>query len=400
MPSRNPPPRKRIDPRDPRSRPRPVGAPYAPPSSGAAPGRAPLPEEDLPDSTRRVYLALLPLRVFLGGMLLYAGVDKLIDPAFLHAAGPGSIAQQLEGFTHASPLTPLIQAFALPFPVAIGLLIALVEIAVGLGALTGLLYRLSAAGGFALSILFWLTASWETRPIYYGPDLPYAIGWLTLALAGSGGLYTLRSWFDRLTGTVDESGFGYGAASQERRALLQAAALGIVAVGIAGVAGVFGRVVRRDEVAESAANGSTGTTPLSSTGPSAAPSAADAAGSALPSDAAASSAAGGSSGGVVIGTVSQLRKGQAYEFQDPNSGDPAVIMKLANDHVVAYDAVCTHQGCTVGYDSASGLLMCPCHGAVFDPTHDAAVVAGPTNVPLTSLPLHIDSATGKITLKA
>ena len=38
---------------------------------------------------------LLPLRLFLGGMLLYAGVDKLLDPAFLQATGPGSIGEQL-----------------------------------------------------------------------------------------------------------------------------------------------------------------------------------------------------------------------------------------------------------------------------------------------------------------
>ena len=62
------------------------------------------------------------------------------------------------------------------------------EVAVGVGALTGLAFRLAAAMGAALSILFWLTASWTTHPYFYGPDLPYALGWVTLALAGTGGL--------------------------------------------------------------------------------------------------------------------------------------------------------------------------------------------------------------------
>ena len=35
--------------------------------------------------------ALLPLRLFLGATFLYAGLDKLLDPAFLDAAAPTSL---------------------------------------------------------------------------------------------------------------------------------------------------------------------------------------------------------------------------------------------------------------------------------------------------------------------
>ena len=133
-----------------------------------------------PDTAFR---ALLPLRFFLGGMFLYAGIDKLVDPAFLRAAGAGSVAAQLEAFVRVSPLAPFVSAFAVPFPVPVGLLMSIVEIAIGLGALTGILYRASAAGGAFLTLLFFLTASWDTRPFYYGPDLPYMVGWVTLALA-------------------------------------------------------------------------------------------------------------------------------------------------------------------------------------------------------------------------
>lgn len=344
-------------------------------------------------------------------MLLYAGLDKLLDPAFLQSTGPGSIGQQLEGFTHASPLTPLIQVFALPMPILVGLLIALAEIAIGLGALTGLLYRAAAVGGVALSLLFWLTASWTTRPIYYGPDLPYAIGWLTLALAGSGELYTLRSWFDGLVDT--EAVPGYEDYSSERRVVLQAVALGAVAVAVGGVGGVAGRILHGgdDTTAGSGLASLPGTDSSGLTASpgavtaSPAPSAADGGGTTAGAGSAggAGGAAGGTTGsssGTAIATLSQVKKGQAYEFSDPATGDPAVLIRLANDHLVAYDAVCTHQGCTVGYDSASGLLFCPCHGAVFDPTHGAEVVAGPAPTPLTSLPLNIDSATGKITVRA
>ena len=139
-------------------------------------------------------VALLPLRIFLGVTFLYAGLDKLLDPAFLNASGPGSIGAQMVAFAHSSPVGPLVVAFGEPFPVAVGLGISLAEIVVGLGTLTGLLFRASAALGALLAILFWLTASWAVKPYYYGPDLPYAVGWITLALAGTGGMFTIGAW--------------------------------------------------------------------------------------------------------------------------------------------------------------------------------------------------------------
>jgi thiosulfate dehydrogenase [quinone] large subunit len=99
-----------------------------------------------------------------------------------------------------------------------------------------------------------------------------------------------------------------------------------------------------------------------------------------------------------IGSLSSLQPRTALPFTDPTSGDPAVLIRLADGSVVAFDAVCTHQGCTVQYDSPSGLLFCPCHGAVFDPTHNADVLQGPAPVPLTALPIIVDKTTGAITL--
>ncbi len=136
--------------------------------------------------------ALLPIRFFFGLTFVYAGIDKLVDPAFFDAASPGSIVGQLIAFTHASPLAPLIRIVE-PFAVPMGLLIALGEIAIGLGALTGLAFRLAAVGGLVLSLTFWLTASWGTHPYYYGPDLPYAIGWLALLIGGHGNLLVPRA---------------------------------------------------------------------------------------------------------------------------------------------------------------------------------------------------------------
>jgi thiosulfate dehydrogenase [quinone] large subunit len=82
------------------------------------------------------------------------------------------------------------------------------------------------------------------------------------------------------------------------------------------------------------------------------------------------------------------------------AGDPGVIVRLADGSFVAYDAVCTHEGCTVEWDARDGVLLCPCHGAAFDPADHAAVLQGPTNQPLPSLPIVVDQATGTIYLQA
>jgi nitrite reductase/ring-hydroxylating ferredoxin subunit len=70
-----------------------------------------------------------------------------------------------------------------------------------------------------------------------------------------------------------------------------------------------------------------------------------------------------------------------------------------NRKFVAFDAICTHAGCPVDYDPSSQHLLYPCHGAEFDPSNGGAIVQGPTNTPLTSVPIHIDNATGEITLQ-
>jgi len=332
---------------------------------------------------RRVFAALLPLRFFVGATFLYAGIDKLTDPRFLTASGPGSIGEQLTAFTRASPLAGLVSVFALPFPVLIGVLMALAEIAIGLGALTGLLYRVSAAAGAAVSLLFFLTASWTVHPYYYGPDLPYAAGWLTLALAGHGGLAVLRVPFPAVFAPYGDP----AEASPERRALLQGGLLAAAAVAVAGVAGVGAGLLRgRDHVAANL-TATPGASPASGLGSPAAPTAAASSGPV------AAPVAG------QIATLASLKPRTALPFTDPTSGDPAMLIRLADGSVVGFDAICTHQGCTVEYDQPSGLLFCPCHGAVFDPTHNADVLQGPARVALAALPIVVDKATGAITLR-
>ncbi len=334
--------------------------------------------------SRNLHLALLPLRFFVGGTFVYAGLDKLIDPRFLQATGPGSIGDQLLGFTHSSPLAGLVSVFALPFPVLIGLLMALAEIAIGLGALTGLLYRTSAAAGAAVSLLFFLTASWTVHPYYYGPDLPYAAGWLTLALAGHGGLAVLRMPF----GAVLASNGDPDGAAPGRRAFLEGGILAAAAVVVAGLGGMWGALFP----------GADSRAPVAGASPAPGVGAADAA--PTPPAAAGSSPATSAAPPVAnqLATLTSLQPRSALPFVDPTTGDPAILIRLADGRVVAFDAVCTHAGCTVEYDPPSGLLGCPCHGAVFDPSHNADVLQGPAPVALAALPIVVNKTTGAITL--
>ena len=75
-----------------------------------------------------------------------------------------------------------------------------------------------------------------------------------------------------------------------------------------------------------------------------------------------------------------------------------MLVSLPNGSIVAFDAVCTHAGCTVEYVPQDQALECPCHGAAFDPAHAGAVLAGPTSQPLQKLPITIDRTTGEIRL--
>jgi thiosulfate dehydrogenase [quinone] large subunit len=362
---------------------RPRGGPASPAGWGSH-------EADAATLLDRLTLALLPLRLFLGVTFLYAGIDKLIDPAFLRATGPGSIGAQMTEFVKVSPIAPIVQLFGQPFPVEIGFLIAVAEIAIGLGALTGLLFRLSAAGGLALSVTFWLTASWATKPYYYGPDLPYAFGWLTVALAGTGDRYTIESWF-----RTDADGEYYDEPdSPERRAVLKAGFLGLASLAVAAFAGTVGASVLGRGRADLASGTASPTPSDSATGVAAPTPSSPAAGGA------GSAATQAPASGSVVAKVSQLGSGRTVAFNDPISGDPGVLVKLADGKIVAFDAICTHAGCTVEFDPTYDLLVCPCHGAAFDPAHDAQAVAGPTNTPLAPIPIHIDTASGQITVTA
>jgi Rieske Fe-S protein len=83
--------------------------------------------------------------------------------------------------------------------------------------------------------------------------------------------------------------------------------------------------------------------------------------------------------------------------------DPAALTgetrARAADGVVAYSAVCTHQGCPVNmWSKERDAFVCSCHGSIFDPRNGAEVIDGPAPRPLAALGLKLKD--GVVTVAA
>jgi len=62
-----------------------------------------------------------------------------------------------------------------------------------------------------------------------------------------------------------------------------------------------------------------------------------------------------------------------------------IVANSGNNVFLALDSVCTHQGCTIGYNLASNTFPCPCHGSVYSTT--GSILNGPTTIPLKAYPV-------------
>jgi thiosulfate dehydrogenase [quinone] large subunit len=93
------------------------------------------------------------------------------------------------------------------------------------------------------------------------------------------------------------------------------------------------------------------------------------------------------SGSSQIIELAKINVGETHKFALGN-GMPAILFRTKTG-VFAYSATCTHEGCTVAYQSSNKSLYCPCHGAEFDPFKNGGVIAGPTRDALPTVKVKI-----------
>jgi len=320
---------------------------------------------------------VLPLRVFLGVTFTYAGLLKLIDPTYFDAHAPQSVQQQMALQAKTSPIGSLV-GFTSHHAVFFGLMIAIGEIAVGLGALLGIWTRLSAFGGVLLAFSFYLTVSWNTHPYFFGSDIVFVFGWITLLLAGDGGVFSVAHAARRQVRT--EMGLAPEAVRTEperttievqRRTVLRTGGIAVLAgVGTLLFGAVAGHFQRR-HYTRAAAIGPTTPQPTPSSGGSQSPS---------PQPSVTQSAAG-----TPVMASSQVPVGGAAAFNDPQTG-PGYVVQPTAGHYEAFSRICTHAGCPVGFDGTQ--FACPCHGATYSAT-TGQVTGGPAPLPLNKIPIEV-----------
>ncbi|MGH2916349.1 MAG: Rieske (2Fe-2S) protein [Solirubrobacteraceae bacterium] len=333
-------------------------------------------------------LALLPLRLFLGVTFVYAGIQKLSDPGFLTPGAPTYIGTQLTTFAHGTPGGFLLRTFALPDPKLTGVCTALIEILVGLLVVGGLLTRPAAAVGLLLNLILFLTNSWNTHPYFLGSDIVFVFAWVPFVLAGAAGQPALDSALDRLSAArqrrLARTAGRRASVSQEgaltRRALVGRAlgATGGLTLALAAIAMLLKGGYRAQASPLSAG------APAPSAGGSGGARAGAGAGTTTSSSVGAGSkAARGArrppAGAVRIGAANRLPSNSGAIYRDPGSGQPDIVIRHSNGSLSAFSAICTHQGCTVGYEG--GQIVCPCHGGTYN-AQTGAVEGGPPPSPL------------------
>ena len=366
--------------------------------------------------------ALLPLRLFLGATFAYAGLQKMSNPAFFSAKSPMSIQAQMIGAARMSPIHSLLHAM-IPHAVLIGWVIASGELAIGLGTLLGLKTRIAAIAGAFLSLNLFLAVSFHSSPYFTGADIVFLFAWTPLIIAGGGSRWSLDAKITRMAaaqagierlplvavpfenvqsfcGKYDK-GHCRALSNQpcaadrcpvlltrppqvtpvalktfDRRSVVIGSSTVAIVAGAAAVTGFLTTSVGHIEA--SAVAGQKAATPTT-----------------LPP-----SGAGGNSGGAkgtLLGPASSVPVGSAATFTIPSSGDPGIVFQLDKGNFVAYDAICPHAGCQVGYTPGSQLMVCPCHGSQFQ-IATGQVVAGPAPHGLTPLVV-VESANGNLYLQ-
>ena len=268
------------------------------------------------------------LRLWLGITWVYAGWYKATDPQFLTPNTSGYIGTQLANYQLNSPISFLLRHMVEHAGI-VGLFVMLSEFAIGFATLTGFMLVYASLGGLLMSAPLWLSASWTVKPYFLGSDTAYMVMWAVLlgSIFKSSRKLKLPNFTDR------------------REVISLASIAGLSILGV-----VIGKAFTRKAQSNLQSQSS-------------------------------------SSSSQAIAKVSDISIGKAIHIKDAQ-GAPGYIFRTKAG-VFAYSAICTHQGCTVNFNSDNSHFQCPCHGAEFDPANGAKVLAGPAPSPLTKIKISV-----------
>lgn len=117
---------------------------------------------------------VLPMRIFLAALFMFAGYAKLTYGGFFDPNSPVGLAKIMQAAKDSNtPISGALQPL-IDHSSFFGHLTAFAEIAVGLGLLVGLLTRLAALGGMVLTVLILLSVNWSGVKEYTASS-----GWYT-----------------------------------------------------------------------------------------------------------------------------------------------------------------------------------------------------------------------------
>lgn len=91
---------------------------------------------------------------------------------------------------------------------------------------------------------------------------------------------------------------------------------------------------------------------------------------------------------VKIAERADLPPGGAIVFHYPDEFEPCILLRTADNRLVAYSQKCTHLACAVVPDKDPDKLLCPCHHGYFE-TSTGRPLAGPPQRPLPRILLKV-----------
>ena len=108
----------------------------------------------------------------------------------------------------------------------------------------------------------------------------------------------------------------------------------------------------------------------------------------------------------VIAHARQMKVNVPVPFNYPDASSPCLLLKMGRPtlggvgphrDIVAYSTLCTHMGCPVNYEEATGRFKCPCHFSMFDPEKGGQMISGQASEDLPQIILHYNPSDDTVT---